>query len=650
MPSYHERLDALAARIAEYSDSAQHDPFVQLLKDVATVVREADVSGAPDLADIVQNAGEIYNSAINWAYDAGDFDFLPSYAHAPDAPPVGDPLHRFGFGAGPAVELLNILNEMYQSRGSAPIQREEFIPPPWTQSQHPHPKSTRLSRFRDNVVPSATDMTPFARTIYQARCEVTSDTIACPVTAAIASDSSALAIAGQGGWKHRDPVLSIYLLDEGSADQGGGDDEDGADTYQKQLWRFMSVEPGLSEVAYQIAMDTPHKLALIADSHRIKTFYWGRANEVKFKGWGPSRGNNVHTLASGRYSGPIAVLPNRRIARAGKGGFALWNVEELATHRGGKRVGKGKLNTEGSWRDNDMDEIEGSVGSAPTTTVKFAAGDETFAPATWHLHEPRGRMLVGENGRESHAYGCYMIDLEEGGKKMTRYLGHGGNAIEAFSTSPGDPNVFATAGADGYARLYDIRHPLPVITIDAGKRSEFCTSVEFIHPDGIPTLFTGGDRSQSVRCWDIRARAVVYELGTGNNRVSAFNWDAKRSALYATTECDYMDRNGYTHDYRHARIPRWAQLYPEDVAGPGSNDGDVDMEDEDGYDDDEYDSMDDDDDEHNWPKDAYHNESFFGYAYDAGEHVLLRYGFKEDPNAKELPEYGQASLDRDNYW
>ena len=374
-------------------------------------------------------------------------------------------------------------------RSVAPLPREDFIPAPWTQSHPPHSKSTRLSRFRDDVIPSATDATPFARTIYQARCEVTSDTTSCPVTSVIASDSSVLAIAGQGGWKHRDPVLSLYLLDEGSANPDAGADSDGARTYQKPLWRFMSVEPGLSEVAYQFAMDTPHKLALVADSYRIKTFYWGRANEVRFMGWAPARGNNVHTLDSDRYSGPVAVLPDGRIVRAGKGGFALWNVEELATHRGGKRVGRGRFSTEDSLRDNDLDEIERSVGSAPTTTVKFAAGDEAFAPATWHLHEPSGRMLVGENGRESHAYGCYMIDLGEGGRKVTRFLGHGGNAIEGFSTSVGDANVFATACADGYARLYDIRHPLPVLTIDAGKRGEFCTSVQFVHPDGIPSRF-----------------------------------------------------------------------------------------------------------------------------------------------------------------
>ena len=105
MPSYQERLECLAAQIAEYDDSREHDPFVELLKDVATVVREADSSNAPDLTDIVEKAGAIYNDAINWVYGDGDFDFLPSYAHAPDAPPLEDPLYRFGFGAYGELDL-----------------------------------------------------------------------------------------------------------------------------------------------------------------------------------------------------------------------------------------------------------------------------------------------------------------------------------------------------------------------------------------------------------------------------------------------------------------------------------------------------------------------------------------------------------------
>ena len=99
MSSYLQRLNSLAARIAEHSDSEEEDRFVQLLKDVAAVVREADASGTPELPDIVEKAGGIFNDAINWAYSDGEFDFLPSYAHAPGAPPVEDPLHGIGVGA-----------------------------------------------------------------------------------------------------------------------------------------------------------------------------------------------------------------------------------------------------------------------------------------------------------------------------------------------------------------------------------------------------------------------------------------------------------------------------------------------------------------------------------------------------------------------
>ncbi|KAI0719864.1 hypothetical protein C8T65DRAFT_635436 [Cerioporus squamosus] len=303
------------------------------------------------------------------------------------------------------------------------------------------------------------------------------------------------------------------------------------------------------------------------------------------------------------------MLPGGRLTRAGKGSFAVWDTDKMPTHKGGKRVGKGKFNHD-SWRDNECDEIQLSTGSKPTSTIKLADEDQTFAPVVLTLHEPSGHLLAGENARKTAGrYGCYALDLEDGGKK-------------AFSVSPGDAGVFATGCSDGYARLYDVRHPTPVMTLDAGKSGEFCSAVQLVHPDGIPVVFTGGDRSQSIKTWDIRAPRHG------------------RNALYAATECDHMDRNGYHHGYRRARIPTWARLYPEETG----EDDDEDMDDE------EYDS-DDDDSEENWPENAYHSEDSFGYAYDAGEHTLLRYGFKEDPDMRELPIYGQATLEHDGgYW
>lgn len=121
-------------------------------------------------------------------------------------------------------------------------------------------------------------------------------------------------------------------------------------------------------------------------------------------------------------------------------------------------------------------------------------------------------------------------------------------------------------------------------------------------------VFTGGYRSQSIKTWDLRARALVYELATGNTAVHTLTWDDRRAALYAGTECDYRDRLGRTYDYRGAHIPRWAERSPEERRAQAEADG--------------YDSAEESDGEHCWPKRAPHDEKAFGYAYDAGDHVF----------------------------
>jgi hypothetical protein len=68
-------------------------------------------------------------------------------------------------------------------------------------------------------------------------------------------------------------------------------------------------------------------------------------------------------------------------------------------------------------------------------------------------------------------------------------------------------------------------------------------------------VFTGGESSEQIKMWDIRARAAVYELSTGNNAVAGLAWDLKHSSLYAATECRCMDRMGNWRDYRRAIVP-----------------------------------------------------------------------------------------------
>ncbi|KAL1940228.1 hypothetical protein VTO73DRAFT_9180 [Trametes versicolor] len=665
MPSYLERLERLSVDLGREAND-EHEAFIKLLKRIISVVREADNVHAPDLPEVVEKAAEMFEEAVYWAYSLeGGFDYLPSFADSSESPLLKDSHAITLPGVGeipteilPVLETMTgLLSSMLGGFNPLPGLINSQRPKAWPDTPHPHPKTSRLSRFREGITTSVTDASPLARTIYQARCEVSAENISCPVSAAIAADSSALALIGAGGYKDRDPMLTIFLLDEQTPtstqhdreddaedDEPEGDDdedndEEDDDDYEddddddddggaricssETGFRYMALEPGLSEVAYQVAVDTPNRLALIADPHRIKTFSWG--GDVAFSGWIPARGDNVHTMNSKKYEGPIAVLPGGRIVRAGKGGAALWNLSTLETHRGGRRVGRGKFKVEDSWRD-DGGEIERSTGSAPSTTVKFA--QKGLTPAGWHLHAPSGHLLSAENSHRSEKYGCYALDLEAGGKIASRFLGHGGN-VNDFSTSAGDANAFLTACADGYARLYDVRHPLPVMTIDSGKSSEFCEAAALVHPDGIPTVFTGGYRSQSIKTWDIRARALVYELSTGNTAVHTLAWDDRRATLYAGTECDYRDRLGGTYDYRGAHIPRWAERQPGERS---ETDADADG----------YNSAEDSDGEHCWPKRAPHDEKAFGYAYDAGDHVFLRYRFKEDADRTVLPEYGQA--------
>ncbi len=94
--SYSDRLDALAKRVAAYNRKGKKNGLADLLKDVTAVVREAEASNAPELAETVDKAGQICDSAIHWAYGDGKIDFLPSYGHAPGAGPVEDPMQRLG--------------------------------------------------------------------------------------------------------------------------------------------------------------------------------------------------------------------------------------------------------------------------------------------------------------------------------------------------------------------------------------------------------------------------------------------------------------------------------------------------------------------------------------------------------------------------
>ena len=112
--------------------------YVNALQLIANVVRDADNNGAPNTREIIERAGDIFDGAVDWAYNKGDIDFLLSYAHNDTgAPLVEDPLNRFGtcripgyiehsphpsrreIGHSAAKEFLDIYKQFFLERGDA---------------------------------------------------------------------------------------------------------------------------------------------------------------------------------------------------------------------------------------------------------------------------------------------------------------------------------------------------------------------------------------------------------------------------------------------------------------------------------------------------------------------------------------------------
>ncbi|KAJ7728138.1 hypothetical protein DFH07DRAFT_851265 [Mycena maculata] len=598
-----------------------HRLFLRLLGEACDLVRSQS-AGHPDYEVAVTTANEILNEGVEMAYGNLDFDFLQSFAHSEEFPVLLGP-HKDETTFSHRMSGLFDLMEGWMAKGTMTRPADSSLlpklPAPWKTTPRPHPLSTLLSRFDRDVV--GAHPSPFVASVYGARCEITSDSIEQPLS--ITNNGSCLAISSAGGYKNREPVLTYYLLDE-------------IPPHRKQFsLTTHHAHVGLTEIAHASATDEAKKLIFVADTSRVKSYAWGsrRSDEVY------DTAIPTHTLDTSGHRGPLHVLAPGRLIRAGKGSVGVWNLDALDTHGpdGSAQIGL-EFDTSDSWRDEE-DVIEPSSGSDSTGTISLA--DPQIAPGRWHAHPSLpATMLCGSDTDKSKEYSCIAVDLENGGKTVARYLGHGGET-RAFSTSVADPNVFLTAASDGHARLYDQRMPLPTLTLRAGLGEDDCAGVVLVHPDGVPTVFTGAAHDQVIRLWDVRAQKMIYELSTGNNAVMGMTWDAPRCALYVATACDYMDRNGENFDYRRAKIARTS--WEQEKMGDEEDDS-MDEEDEDDSED-EYD-----DEAPCWPSNAAYAEDYFGHLFDAGDHRLLRYAFRDQADPTILPEYGDARLDMGPSW
>ncbi|KAJ7667283.1 hypothetical protein B0H17DRAFT_1142864 [Mycena rosella] len=94
---------------------------------------------------------------------------------------------------------------------------------------------------------------------------------------------------------------------------------------------------------------------------------------------------------------------------------------------------------------------------------------------------------------------------------------------------------------------------------------------------------------------------MVYELSTGNNRIQGMTWDAGRNALTRYQEAELQGEAYVGDDY----FDDMDDEIIEDAATPA------------------------------------HTEDYFGYMFDAGEHRIFRYGFKDQADPTVLPSSGR---------
>ncbi|KAF9524850.1 hypothetical protein CPB83DRAFT_838602 [Crepidotus variabilis] len=106
--------------------------------------------------------------------------------------------------------------------------------------------------------------------------------------------------------------------------------------------------------------------------------------------------------------------------------------------------------------------------------------------------------------------------------------------------------------------FFDPLHPLPVVTVvGAIDQLELMTRAALAIPSGHPFIFTSTATSEDIKLWDIRSRALVYELATSNNTVNGLAWEQFANSLYAATSFLHSNvDNDYFLNHRPAKFPK----------------------------------------------------------------------------------------------
>ncbi|KAJ3510703.1 hypothetical protein NMY22_g15891 [Coprinellus aureogranulatus] len=384
--------------------------LLEIMRSTVRVVDDAQKANAGNLSEVAEKAEDLLYKCVVLAYDVvgGEialFESLESFAHTDQRPLVKHGDANEDQFSNKVHKLLPLFMQLMQGRGEAPWEEARahdevdrisdpgkaseianiFRPTiPWKDVVRLHPLSTRCARFMKQVPDSCPPGDkPKALSVFQARAEATYCASYFPSQMLSSASGKCILTLGRGGWKERSPmIVAVYPNQSTSAD----------------MLPDHHLCPGLADVAYHGAVDDDSGLLFAGDGNRIKSYSWYDTSANAYR----EELYPTHTMDSKGFDSAIGILPNGRLARAGRGKVAVWNISELPTHDNSKKgiIGKSIAKREediNTWRD-DPEEIERSSGSLPSTTITLT--DSRLEIANWHPHpNAPGEMLVTAESR-----------------------------------------------------------------------------------------------------------------------------------------------------------------------------------------------------------------------------------------------------------
>ncbi|KAG2370882.1 hypothetical protein C9374_013757 [Naegleria lovaniensis] len=126
-----------------------------------------------------------------------------------------------------------------------------------------------------------------------------------------------------------------------------------------------------------------------------------------------------------------------------------------------------------------------------------------------------------------------------------------GSTVTDFCFDPTSASVLLASSADHNVYLFDYRQQVsPILKFQGhADRVEAC---EFSLVGGIPFVWSAGN-DESIRCWDLRMQAPLYELSTGNGRPLSIQWHDSSSTLLCNVAFDHCNSEEWPETAMHNR-------------------------------------------------------------------------------------------------